>query len=61
VVLIGALLFSIVVFVAAGSLLAQNGDLWLSAAQFAVSAVIALIAVLIYGELRRVRRERERS
>jgi membrane protein YdbS with pleckstrin-like domain len=60
-VLIGALLTFIVIAIGVASLATENGDLWISAAQFAASAVIALIGVLIYGELRRQRRERERG
>lgn len=43
------------------ALVTQEDDLVLAAAQFTISAVIALIAVLIYGELRRTRRDRERE
>jgi membrane protein YdbS with pleckstrin-like domain len=60
-VLMGALLTGAVIAVAAASLFQDNNDLLWSAIQFALSAVVALVVVLIYGELRRARRERERS
>lgn len=49
------------VLAAVVALVTQEDDLVLAAAQFTISAVIALIAVLIYGELRRTRRDRERE
>jgi membrane protein YdbS with pleckstrin-like domain len=60
-VVLGALLTLSVIAVAVASLFQDNNDLLWSAIQFAMSALIALVVTLIYGELRRQRRERERS